>query len=102
VPAAIVIIFASLVFVAWVLGARLCLAIDENYPAISKELGPWNETMMQISGSARLTAFVWSSRALQLAALRHLVIAIRLVSVIYGVLFLALFSGILVTAVSSG
>jgi hypothetical protein len=84
-----------------VLGARLCLAIDENYPEISKELGPWDETMMQISGSARLTAFVWSSRALRLGALRRLIIGIRIVSVVYGVLFLMLFSGILATAVSA-
>jgi hypothetical protein len=100
--AAIVVTFAGLIFVAWLLGARLCLTIDENYPEISRELGPWNETMMQISGSARLTAFVWSSRALRLDALRRLVIAIRLLSVVYGILFFILFFGILSAAVSSG
>jgi len=100
--AAITITFASLIFVVWVLGARLCLTIDENYPEISKELGPWNETLMRISGSAKLTLFVWSSQALQLEALRRIVIAIRLASVVYAALFFGLLLVFLSTTLSSG
>ncbi len=91
--ATIVILLASLVFVGWTLGARLCHAIDEHHPEISAELGPWHETLMQISGSRKITSFVWSRRALELSALRSLVIAIRTVTVVYTLIFGTLFLG---------
>ena len=84
-----------LIAVAWILGARLLLSLDEHYPEIAAELGPWNEKLMQISGSSRITSFVWSSRALKLDRIRALVLTIRVVSTVYIALFAAAFGGIL-------
>ena len=84
-----------LIAVAWVLGARLLLSLDEHYPEIASELGPWNEKLMQISGSSRITSFVWSRRALNLDRIRTLIITIRVVLALYSVLFASVFGGII-------
>nr|CAP49021.1 putative integron gene cassette protein [uncultured bacterium]CAP49111.1 putative integron gene cassette protein [uncultured bacterium] len=84
-----------IVTVGWVLGAQLLLALDEHYPEIAAELGPWNEKLMQISGSSRITGFVWSRRALELERIHRLVFTIRVVSAVYSILFAAAFGSIL-------
>lgn len=84
-----------LIAVAWILGARLLLSLDEHYPEIAAELGPWDKKLMQISGSSRITRFVWSRRALKLDRIRGLVLTIRVVSAFYSVLFAAAVGAIL-------
>ena len=91
----ILVALGLLVLLTWTLAARLFTTLDEHYPDVASELGPWNQTLMQITGSARITAFLWSRRAMALDRARALVIAIRVLSSVYLIGFAALLAGFL-------